>query len=110
MDYKRILICIAVMSILTYGARMLPLVFCKKKIENVFLESFLTYLPYGVLAAMTFPSVFFSTGTIVSSIIGLSVAVILSYFRRGFLTVSLSAVAAAFITDTILKTIVVNFM
>ncbi len=106
MNYQRILICIAIMAIFTYCARMLPLVFCKKQIENVFFESFLAYLPYGVIAAMTFPDVFFSTGTLVSAIVGVCVGFILSYYNKGFLVVSLAAVAAAYITDEILKFIV----
>lgn len=110
MNYQRILICIAIMAVVTYCARMIPLVFFKKQIKNVFFESFLAYLPYGVLAAMTFPDVFCSTGTIVSAVVGVCVGFILSYYNKGFLIVSLAAVAASYVTDEILKFIVVTYM
>ena len=57
MRVSTMLIYIAVMAIVTYLVRMLPLVFMKKKIENRFIKSFLYYVPYAVLAAMTFPAI-----------------------------------------------------
>ena len=48
-----------IMFAVTYLVRVLPLVVFKKKITNRFVRSFLTYIPYAVLAAMTFPAVFF---------------------------------------------------
>ena len=47
-----------IMFAVTYLVRVLPLVVFKKKITNRFVRSFLTYIPYAVLAAMTFPAVF----------------------------------------------------
>ena len=44
-----------IMFAVTYLVRVLPLVVFKKKITNRFVRSFLTYIPYAVLAAMTFP-------------------------------------------------------
>ena len=55
---ENIFIYIAVMALVTYLIRMLPLVIFRKKIENRFIRSFLYYIPYAVLAAMTFPAVF----------------------------------------------------
>ena len=49
---------LAVMAGVTYLVRMLPLVIFRKKIENRFIRSFLHYIPYAVLAAMTFPPYF----------------------------------------------------
>ena len=54
---------IAVMAIVTYLVRMLPFVIFRKKITNVRVKSFLYYVPYAVLSAMTFPAIFTSTGT-----------------------------------------------
>ena len=53
---ENIFIYIAVMALVTYLIRMLPLVIFHKKIENRFIRSFLYYIPYAVLAAMTFPA------------------------------------------------------
>lgn len=49
---------LAVMAGVTYLVRMLPLVLVKKKIENKFINSFLYYVPYTVLAVMTYPRYF----------------------------------------------------
>ncbi|MBQ5808687.1 MAG: AzlD domain-containing protein, partial [Clostridia bacterium] len=42
------------MAAVTYLVRMLPLALIKKKIRSRFLISLLAYLPYAVLAALTF--------------------------------------------------------
>lgn len=91
-DYIKYL---AVMALVTYLLRALPLLLVKQKITNTFIRSFLEYIPYGVLAAMTFPAVFTSAGAIAPSLAGLTVAFILAYRRKGLLTVAIGAVAAA---------------
>ena len=53
MNYPRIFTGIFIMALVTYIPRMVPLVFMKRKIENRFVKSFLQYVPYAVLAAMT---------------------------------------------------------
>ena len=45
-----------IMFAVTYLVRVLPLVVFRKKITNRFVRSFLAYIPYAVLAAMTFKS------------------------------------------------------
>ncbi len=61
---------LAVMAGVTYLVRMLPLVLVKKKIENRFINSFLYYVPYAVLAVMTVPAIFSSTASLPSAIAG----------------------------------------
>ena len=51
---------IAVMAIVTYLIRMLPLTLIKKEIKNPFIRSFLYYVPYVTLSVMTF----FGSGTV----------------------------------------------
>ncbi len=92
---------IAVMALVTYLIRMLPMVIFRKKITNVWIQSFLYYVPYAVLAAMTFPAVFSSTGSKLSAIMGTVVAIILSYCRRSLLTVALGASVAVLIMQLI---------
>lgn len=86
---------VAVMALVTYLLRALPFVLVKKKITNVYIRSFLEYIPYGVLAAMTFPAVFTSAGALAPSLAGMSVALILAYRRKGLLTVAIGAVVVA---------------
>ena len=90
---------IAVMAVVTYLVRVLPMVIFRKKITNVRVKSFLYYVPYAVLSAMTFPAIFSSTGTKISAIAGCAVAVTLAYFRKGLLTVAVGAAAAVFIVQ-----------
>lgn len=101
MKISYILICMAIMAVITYLCRVLTMVLVRKKIENVFLKSVLTYIPFGVLAAMVFPAVFYSTSCLVSAILGVVVALILSFFKRGLLTVALSTTATVFLTELI---------
>lgn len=94
-----IILGIAVMALTTYLIRVLPMVIFRKKITNRFVKSFLYYVPYTVLAAMTFPAVFSSTGSAASAWIGCAVAVILAYCKRGLLTVAVGAAAAVFVAQ-----------
>ena len=86
---------VAVMALVTYLLRALPFVLVKKKITNVYIRSFLEYIPYGVLAAMTFPAVFTSAGGLIPSLAGMSVALVLAYKQKSLLIVAIGAVAGA---------------
>ena len=99
MSTPYILACIAAMAVTTYVIRALPMVLFRKKITNKWVLSFLYYVPYTVLAAMTFPAVFTSTGSILSAAIGCAVALVLAYMRKSLLTVALAASAAVLATQ-----------
>lgn len=90
---------IAVMAIVTYLVRMLPMAIFRKKITNIRIQSFLYYVPYTVLAAMTFPAIFSSTSSKVSAAVGCGVAIVLAYFKKGLLTVAVGAAAAVFVVQ-----------
>ena len=92
---------IAIMASMTYVIRVTPMVVFRKKIENNRIKSFLYYIPYTVLAAMTFPAIFSSTGSQVGAAIGCAVAVLLAYFKRGLLVVALGAAGAVFLVSTL---------
>ena len=84
------------MAGVTYLIRMLPFVIFKKKIQNRFIRSFLHYIPYAVLAAMTFPAIFYSTGDVLSATAGLLVAVLLAFFGKPLIVVAIAACVTAF--------------
>jgi len=88
---------LAVMAGVTYLIRAIPLVLCRGEVTNRFLRSFLAYVPYAVLGAMTFPAILYSTDGFISSIAGTIVALALAFCRRGLLTVALGACAASFL-------------
>lgn len=83
----------------TYLIRMVPFVLCRGKLENQYIRSFLFYVPYAVLGAMTFPAIFTSTGSMASGTAGTVVALILAYRRKGLLQVAVGACAAAFLVE-----------
>lgn len=97
MKTSYILASIAVMAITTYFIRVTPMVVFRKKITSRWVRSFLYYVPYTVLAAMTFPAVFWSTGSVIASVIGCITALVLSYLKKGLLTVAIGASFTAFI-------------
>ena len=93
---------IAVMAIVTYLVRMIPFTVFRKKIKSQFFRSFLHYIPYAVLSAMTIPAIFYSTGDMVTAAIGTVTAVVLAYFNMPLIVVALAASAAALITGLII--------
>jgi len=91
-----------VMAGVTYLVRMLPLVLCKQKIQNRFIRSFLHYVPYAVLGAMTVPAIFYATQNVVSAAVGFGVALVLAFCKRGLLTVAVAASTAVFVCEWIM--------
>lgn len=85
----------------TYLIRMIPFVLCRGKLDNQFIRSFLFYVPYAVLGAMTFPAIFTSTGSVVSGMAGTIVALVLAYRKKGLLQVAVGACVAAFLMEVI---------
>ena len=74
----------------------------RQKIRSRFIRSFLYYIPYAVLSAMTIPAVFYATGDMTTSIIGAAVAVVLAYLKLPLIVVALAASAAALIAGIII--------
>lgn len=103
MDAKMIWPYIFVMAGVTYLVRMLPLTLLRRKIENRFFKSFLYYVPYAVLAAMTVPAIFESTGGVLSAAVGFAVAVLLAYRGAALLPVALAACGAVYLTELALR-------
>ena len=87
----------------TYLVRMVPFVLFKKKIKNKFLNSFLYYVPYAVLAVMTIPGIFYSTSSMTSAIVGCIAGVIVAYFEKSLLTVAVVSCITVFLTELITK-------
>ena len=93
---------ILVMAVVTYLIRMLPLVLSKKEITSPYIKSFLFYVPYACLAAMTFPAILFATSNVISAAIGFAVALLVAYREKSLLTVALCACVAVFITERLI--------
>lgn len=93
---------ILAMALTTYLIRMLPLTVFRKPIKSRFIKSFLHYVPYACLTAMTFPAILYDTTFMLSGAVALVVAVILAFRGKSLLTVALASCAAVFITERIL--------
>ncbi len=99
MTLSSMLIGCAVMFGVTYLCKAVGLLLVKKQIRNTFVQSFLYYLPYSVLAVMVFPSILFSTSFLWSGIAGTVVALVLAFFRRGLLVVSVCSILTVFLVE-----------
>ena len=88
---------IIVMAGVTYLIRMIPFTFFRKKIKSRFFRSFLYYIPYAVLSAMTIPAIFYTTHNIWTAVAGTAVAVALAFFEMPLIVVALAASGAAFL-------------
>ncbi len=93
---------LVVMALVTYLIRMIPFTLFRKEIKSTFFRSFLAYVPYAVLGAMTFPSIFFATASLPSAIAGTAVALILAFFRRSLLTVAVGAAGTALAVELVM--------
>ena len=94
---------ILTMALTTYLIRVLPLTIFRKPIRSRFLRSFLHYVPYACLTAMTFPAILSSTASILSGAAALIVAIILAYRGKSLIVVALSSSAAVLIVECVLK-------
>lgn len=83
------------MALTTYLIRVLPMTLLRKPIKSRFLQSFLHYVPYCCLTAMTFPGILSSTESLLGGLAALVTAVVLAWRGRGLMTVALGASAAA---------------
>ncbi|MCR4793588.1 MULTISPECIES: AzlD domain-containing protein [Ruminococcus] len=86
-----------VMAAVTYLIRMVPFTFFRKKIKSRFFRSFLYYIPYAVLSAMTIPAIFYTTHNIYTAIAGTAVAVVLAFLEMPLIVVALAASGSAFL-------------
>lgn len=93
---------ILVMAVTTYLIRVLPLVLIRKEITNPYIRSFLYYVPYACLAAMTFPAILTATSGVISAAIGFAVALFAAYKEKSLVTVALVACAAVFVAERFL--------
>lgn len=97
-----IAIYIAVMAGVTYLIRMLPFTLFKSKIKSKFLRSFLKYIPYTVLSAMTFPAIFYSTGNVITAVAGTIAALVTAFFGLPLIVVAVAAAGTALVASLFL--------
>ena len=94
---------ILTMAVTTYLIRLLPLTVFRKPIKSRFVKSFLHYVPYACLTAMTFPAILYDTTYILSGIAALLIAIVLAFRGKSLLTVSLASCVVVFLCERILE-------
>ena len=87
----------------TYLIRAVPFAAIRKKVQNRFLRSFLYYIPYAVLTAMTLPAALYATGNIVTAAAGLFVGGIFAVKGKGLTLVAVVSCATALLLSWILS-------
>lgn len=105
MKQNSIYIYMGIMAVVTYLIRVLPLTLIKKEISNTYIKSFLHYVPYVTLAAMTFPAIIYSTSSKFSATVGFIVCIFLAYHRKSLITVALLGSITVFFAELVLTSI-----
>ena len=92
-----VVISIILIFLASFLPRMLPITFINKKIKSQFIRSFLFYVPYAVLASITFPYILYVSDSVYISLAGLAVAVILSLLNQKMVVVAIASVVVVFL-------------
>ena len=90
---------IAVMAIVTYLIRVLPLTLIRREIKNVTLRSFLYSVPYVTLSVMTFPAMMEATNSQWSGLAAFVAAVALAWRGFSLFNVAVAACVLVFVIE-----------
>lgn len=99
---EKALTAVLLMALVTYLPRVLPMAVFRKEITSGYIKSFLYYVPYAVLASLTFPDIFTSTTGTVTAIVGTLTALLLAYREKSLVTVALCSMLAVFIAQLLI--------
>ena len=102
MEHGQFFIYLLIMAGSTYLIRAVPFAAVRKKINNTFIKSFLYYIPYTVLTAMTFPVALYATNSMLSAAIGLAVAVAFAIWGKDLTVVALASCVAVYISECVI--------
>lgn len=99
MTNKEFFIYLLILAGSTYLIRVIPFVALKEKITNRFVRSFLAYIPYAVLTAMTIPAIFYATNWWLSAAVGLIVAIVFALRGKSLTLVAIASCVAVYIVE-----------
>ena len=102
MSIKTAFLAILLMAFVTYLPRVLPLAIFRQEIQSNYIKSFLHYVPFAVLGALTFPDIFYSTGNLITAICGTVTALILAFLNRSLVIVALGAILTVYVVSFII--------
>ena len=87
---------IAVMALVSYTIRILPLTLIRKPIRNRFIQSFLYYVPYATLAVMTFPAILTATSRPLAGLLALLAGLVVAWVCGDLFTVAITCCVVVF--------------
>ena len=93
---------IAIMSLVTYAIRVLPVTLIRKQIKNRFIRSVLYYLPYVTLSVMTVPAIFSIAENPLCGAAALVAAILIAWFSGNLLLSATGACAVVFLISLII--------
>ena len=102
MNNNSFFIYLLILVLTTYLIIAIPFSLITKKVTNKYIKSFLHYIPYTVLAAMTLPSALYVTGSVYSAVAGLIVALLVSVRKSNLTIVAVAAVLGSLIVEVIM--------
>lgn len=102
MELQTFFIYLAVIAGSTYLIRVIPFVLVNRKVTNRYVRSFLYYIPYAVLAAMTVPAAFYATRSVISAVGGIAVAALVALKTKSLIVVASAACITVFVAELFL--------
>ncbi len=87
------------MAGITYLVRAIPFALITKKVQNKRIKSFLYYIPYTVLSAMTVPAIFYATNNPLSAAVGFVAAIICAVKGWSLTVVAIISCACVFLVQ-----------
>lgn len=99
---RNIYIYIAVMALVTYAIRVLPLTLIRREIKNPFIRSFLYYVPYTTLSVMTFPAIVQATQTPAAGALALVIGIATAWRGLSLFHVACCCCIVVFIVEFIM--------
>lgn len=94
---------VAIMALVTYLPRVIPMALIRKKIESKFIKNFLRFVPFAVLSSLTFPDIFSSTTFLLSAIVATLVSLFLAFKGKPLVVVATLAILVAYLSEVILN-------
>ena len=90
---------IAIMALVSYCIRVLPLTLIRKPIKNRFIQSFLYYVPYVTLAVMTCPAIVHATQSPVAGAAALVIGIVAAWWGASLFQVAVACCAVVLVIE-----------
>ena len=90
---------IAIMALVSYCIRVLPLTLIRKPIKNRFIQSFLYYVPNVTLAVMTFPAIVHATQSPVAGAAALVIGIVAAWWGASLFQVAVACCAVVLVIE-----------